>query len=298
MSSKSIVNQQKSPSWFRIFMDLGKIKITFSVTVTTTVGYILAPGPHSGHLIWPVLGILLIGLSSAALNQVQDRNLDKKMERTRNRPLPSGIVSLRTAVAYVVILFSAGIIILALKTNTLATILGFSAFFWYNGIYTYLKRISPLAVIPGSVIGGVPPAVGWTAAGGDPLDPFILAVCVFMVIWQIPHFWLLLFLYGDDYSSAGLPTLTDKMSIAGLEKITFAGILVTVVSGLSIVFYSPMNKAVAYSVIGFLSLAITLISMKLITGERNRKIYKYVFIALNIYSVLVLISTVIVDLSF
>ncbi|MDH4262813.1 MAG: protoheme IX farnesyltransferase [Spirochaetia bacterium] len=274
--------------WFLITLELGKIKITFSVTVTTTVGYLLAPQPWKSNLIWPVLGILLIGLSSAALNQIQDQKLDLKMKRTQGRPLPSGRVTTGFAWAYVLLYFFIGVSILFVKTNIIAGALGISAYVWYNGIYTYLKRISPIAVIPGSVIGGVPPAVGWAAAGGDILDPYILSICIFMVIWQIPHFWLLLFLYGNDYHAAGLPTLTKIISERSLQILTFIGIVLTITSAFMITFFGNYNDKYGYAITLILSVVLIYLSIGLLLNSKNI-LYKKTFISINIYSVLILI---------
>jgi protoheme IX farnesyltransferase len=274
--------------WFLITLELGKIKITFSVTVTTTVGYLLAPQPWKSNLIWPVTGILLIGLSSAALNQIQDRELDLKMKRTRGRPLPSGRVTTGFAWAFVLSYFLVGLGILFFKTNVMATVLGISAYIWYNGIYTYLKRVSPIAVIPGSVIGGVPPAVGWAAAGGDILDPYILSICVFMVVWQIPHFWLLLFLYGNDYHSAGLPTLTKIISERSLQLLTFGGIILTIVSAFVVTWYGNYKDNYGIAITLLLSLVLLYLSRGLLFYNKNT-MYKKIFISINIYSVLILI---------
>lgn len=274
--------------WFFLALELGKIRITFSVAITTTVGYLLAPRPWEAHLFWPVAGILLIGLSSAALNQLQDRHLDAKMKRTRHRPLPSGRVTPKQALVFVLITFVLGTGILALETNWIATVLGVSALVWYNAIYTYLKRVSSIAVIPGSVIGGIPPVVGWVAAGGDLFDPLILSIGLFVVIWQIPHFWLLLFLYGKDYSLAGLPTLLDHVSEYGLRLLTFGGLLVTVISATWIPYAGDMTSKEIYRILTVLSVLMLFFSRKLLT-RKSEIDYRGAFISINVYSVLVLL---------
>jgi protoheme IX farnesyltransferase len=249
---------------------------------------LLAPRPWQVAWIWPVLGILLIGLSSAALNQWQDRELDKKMRRTKWRPLPSGRVTPNQVLVFVFITIFSGLGILFYFTNVIATVLGFSAFFWYNGIYTYLKRVSPIAVIPGSVIGGVPPAVGWAAAGGDIHDPFILSICFFMFIWQIPHFWLLLFLYGDDYKLAGLPTMLDIMSEYSLRLWTFLGLLLTIATAVYIPIAGVIYHPLVMKIITTVSILVLWFAKDLLIKKRTVK-YKSLFIMINIYSVFILI---------
>jgi hypothetical protein len=96
---------------------------------------------------------------------------------------------------------------------------------WYNGVYTFLKRKSPFAAIPGAVIGAIPPAIGWICGKGAlSFDPQILALSFFFFIWQVPHFWLLLLNFGRDYEKAGFPSLTrifNSASSAGYLHVDF-----------------------------------------------------------------------------
>ena len=112
------------------------------------------------------------------------------------------------------------------------TALVFLTVLWYNGVYTWLKKRTAFAAIPGALIGAIPPAIGWSAAGGRPEDPALAALCLFFFLWQVPHFWLLLFKHGDDYSRAGLPSLTRIFSARQLVHLTFIWMLVTFASSL------------------------------------------------------------------
>ncbi|MDQ1265068.1 MAG: heme o synthase [Bacteroidota bacterium] len=105
--------------------------------------------------------------------------------------------------------------------NYLVIFLGAFAIFWYNIVYTPLKMKSALAIIPGALVGSIPPFIGWTAGGGDIMNPPVWALALFFFIWQIPHFWLLLMVYEDDYKKAGFPVLTEIFSIQQLKRITF-----------------------------------------------------------------------------
>jgi protoheme IX farnesyltransferase len=235
-----------------------------------------------------VLGILAIGMGSASLNHVQDRILDTKMLRTRNRPFPTGRVNLLQALAIVLFFVITGSLLLYLFTGILTFFLGISALIWYNLIYTYLKRISSIAVIPGAVIGGIPPALGWAAAGGDIFDPFILSVSAMLVIWQVPHFWLLLFMYSDDYDRAGLPNLIHVLSESTLRIITFVTIIFTAISAF-VIFYTG-------NIIFFWTMGAALIATcKLLWDSRNMILfkrsvnYKNIFMSINIYTLVILI---------
>jgi len=110
--------------------------------------------------------------------------------------------------------------------------LGLAAAVVYNGIYTPLKRVSPFVVLPGSLIGALPPVVGWTAAGGYLIDPSIHLVAFFFFIWQIPHFWLLLLFYARDYQDGGLPSLFDRFDRRQIVKLTFLWIAAVCVAAL------------------------------------------------------------------
>ena len=93
--------------------------------------------------------------------------------------------------------------------------------FWYNAVYTPLKKVFSLAIIPGSLVGALPPLAGWVAAGGDILDPKIILISSFFFVWQIPHFWILLLIYGKDYDKGGFPTLTNVFSERQLKILLY-----------------------------------------------------------------------------
>lgn len=101
-------------------------------------------------------------------------------------------------------------------------------------IYPNLKKITPFAVIPGSVIGAIPPMVGWVAAGGSLFDPKAGILAFFFFIWQVPHFWLLLLKFGKEYEKAGFPSLTNMYSNKHIKNITFIWTLATAIAALMI----------------------------------------------------------------
>jgi heme o synthase len=153
------------------------------------------------------------------------------MKRTRRRPIPSGRISARGALAIAVALLAAGSALLSF--NTIAMLLGFVTVLWYNGVYTPLKRVSAFAAIPGGVVGAIPPVIGWVAGGGSATDPRILAVAFFFFVWQVPHFWLLLLRIGDEYARAGLPTLTHKFTRPQFARIIYVWMIATAVACVS-----------------------------------------------------------------
>lgn len=137
------------------------------MSLTTIAGYVLAKGKLDQGLLLPVLGIFLLACGSSALNHFQDANRDALMVRTRNRPIPSGRVSRNGALMVALLLVVVGSILLYMGSNFIGLQLGLLALIWYNGIYTPMKRKTAFAVVPGSVIGAIPPVVGWVAGGGE-----------------------------------------------------------------------------------------------------------------------------------
>ncbi len=276
----------------KLFVELCKVRITFFVAVSASVGYII----HSGHLTWqillPVFGVFILASGSSAMNEYQEREYDALMERTKNRPIPSGAISEKTALLIALFLLIAGSLILYFFSNLTAMLLGLLAFVWYNVIYTPLKRKYVMAVVPGSLIGAIPPVIGWAASGGNPFDFQILTVALFFFIWQIPHFWLLLLIYGKDYSSAGYPTLTEKFSNIQLSRITFIWIAALAVSGLLIPVFNVASTI--YSLIAMILFgAWLLIDTKGILSLYLEKIkFRKAFISVNLYvlAIIVIIS--------
>lgn len=226
----------------KIFFELTKVKITSFVTVTTAFGYIAASGKIDLMILPVLFGVLLLAFGSAALNHYQEKDFDSKMDRTKGRPIPSGRISPENVLKISIMLILSGSLILILWTNLLAISLGLLNLIWYNFIYTLLKRKSPFAIVPGSLVGAIPPAIGWAAAGGSLLDPQIIIIAFFFFIWQIPHFWLLLLVMDKDYQQAGFPTLTQIFNHTQLSRITFIWIISTAVTGLMIPLFGMVTE--------------------------------------------------------
>jgi protoheme IX farnesyltransferase len=172
------------------------------------------------------------------------------------------------------------------ETHTVTLlILGSLAVFWYNGVYILLKRITAFAVIPGSLVGAIPPVIGWAAAGGLYNDATILEVALFFFMWQIPHFWLMLLMFSKDYEQAGLPSLTRVFSKEQIARITTVWILAVAATGIVLAMHGqvhlPWNGAIvlaslwlAYKALGFL---------------RVGSAYFPAFVRINVYALFVMI---------
>ena len=274
---------------FKIFTEITKLRITIFVTVTTMFGFIAATGSINSKLILPAFGILLLACGSAALNHYQERNTDVLMERTKNRPIPSGKISAKSALQFSFALVILGSLLLFIGSGLLALSLGLLNLIWYNAVYTPLKKISPLAIIPGSLVGAIPPVVGWVAGGGDIFDPQIILISFFFFIWQIPHFWLLLMVLDKDYQQAGFPTLTKIFSQQQLGRITFMWIIATGVTGLLLpLFQISHNQFVNYSLF-IAALLLAFKSINLLHQVQETSAFRFAFRSINYFALFVVL---------
>ena len=210
-----------------IILELSKFRITSMVAVTTITGYLLARHKLDAAFILPTLGIFFLACSSSVLNHLQEISSDAKMSRTSLRPLPNGTASKSFAIVLSLLEFSIGFSLLLFISGYTSAILGIIALIWYNGIYTPLKKKTVHAVIPGSVIGAIPPLVGWVAGGGELSSPKAWIIALFFFVWQVPHFYLLAYKFSAQYKNAGFPIITDSLSEKSIRYLIYIWILLT-----------------------------------------------------------------------
>lgn len=190
------------------FIELLKLRLSFLVVFSSAFGYILG---SRGAFEWTslalfCLGGFLISGSAVTLNQVFEIDYDRKMKRTKSRPLPTERVIDKEALIYAVLLAMAGTMILLYFTNILTTLLSLASFVLYVFVYTPLKRIGPIAVFVGAIPGALPPLLGWTAATGM-ISHEALIIFGIQFIWQFPHFWAIAWIADEDYKKAGFKLL-------------------------------------------------------------------------------------------
>lgn len=235
---------EKIKEFYQLVSKLHKFGITYTVTLTTLAGFTLAARTLDSRIIIPLIGIFILSSGSAVMNEYQERRWDAIMRRTRKRPIPSGKIKPNTALAISVSEIIVGTLLVYFGGGMTAAILAFMAFIWYNAIYTPLKRVSSYAVIPGSVIGSLPPMVGWVVGGGSLLVPGVYVMAAFFFVAQVPHFWLLMIKYGDDYISAGYPTINEKMNLVQIKRLTFIWIVATAVNIVLLIFFGLIQTPV------------------------------------------------------
>ncbi len=271
-----------------VLLELIKIRITFAVTLSTLTGYVMFREILSWDSLIPSMGVFLLAASSSALNQIQERKIDALMNRTKHRPLPSSRISLNAAVLVVIILFLAGSAVLFFNSVFLALLLAWFSFFWYNAVYTLLKRVTVFAVVVGSLIGAIPPLIGWVAAGGSVLAFSALSLAFFFYIWQVPHFIMLLLKYGNDYEKAGLPSLTDKFTEMQIRRIIFVWISATAVAALMLPVTDVLMSFVSWMVA--IALAISLVvGFLCLLNKRKPFLTGRAFMKINVFLLLMML---------
>ena len=192
----------------KAFNELLKVRLSFLVAFSCAFGYGLAT---RGLVNWETLLMLTLGgflLSGASvgLNQVIEKDLDKLMTRTMNRPLPTGRLSVQEALAFILLCFVASMIILWTYTNPLTVFFSVISMILYCFVYTPLKRVGPIAVFVGAIPGAFPPLLGWMAATGS-VSHEAMIIFGIQFIWQFPHFWAIAWVSDDDYKKAGFKLL-------------------------------------------------------------------------------------------
>ncbi|MDT8409055.1 MAG: heme o synthase [Wenzhouxiangellaceae bacterium] len=190
-------------------LGLCKLRVVSLIIFTAMVGMALAsPGlPPLAEFFWGSIGIGLAAASAAALNHVLDRRIDARMTRTRNRPLPSGILNERQAVVFALSLAAISMAILVLLVNPLTALLTFFSLIGYAVLYTvWLKRATSQNIVIGGAAGAAPPVLGWVAITGE-VHPYSLILFLIIFVWTPPHFWALAIHRREDYAGVGLPML-------------------------------------------------------------------------------------------
>ena len=195
------------PAVLRDYLTLTKPKVQSLLLLTTIATMYVAGNPSLGLVFLTCLGGALSAGGAGAINHAVDRDIDRMMARTANRPVAAGRISPGAATAFGALLGCASFALLALTVNPLAAALSISGLFGYVFVYTlWLKRSTPQNIVIGGAAGAVPPLVAWAAVtGGLSGMAFYLFAIVFF--WTPPHFWALSLLMKDEYAKAGIPML-------------------------------------------------------------------------------------------
>jgi len=259
------------------------------VAFTGFTGYFIYRPVIDFPALMVVFGILLQAVASSVLNQLQEIDLDRKMNRTHNRPLPTGKISIHAAVIFFLLNLIAGTALIYFYGNLTATLVGLFTIFWYNIVYTYSKRITAFAVVPGSLTGALPPFIGWTAAGGALLDRPIVFVGFLLFIGQVPHFWLLILKYGEEYGKAGIPSLTNVLTRPQINRLSFTWVVTSAISALFLSYFEVIQSKIIIILLIASSFYLIWSFRRMITGPEDKIPFRKNFILLNSYFLLILI---------
>ena len=202
------IKKEIAKSRLSIYAELSKLNILSLVLIATILGYYLGT---SGLISWKHLFITLLGTAltasgSGALNHYLERETDKFMVRTKNRPLPAGLIKPAEVMNYGVLMVLAGIMILVIQVNMLTGFIALLTAFLYILVYTPLKKITWLNTSIGSIPGALPILGGWTASSGS-IDAMAWVLFAIMYLWQHPHFYSIAWICRSDYAEAKLKML-------------------------------------------------------------------------------------------
>jgi len=255
----------------KAYLELLKPRLSFLVAFSCAFGYGLATKGHVNLtvLLMLTLGGFLLSGASVCINQIIERDLDKIMSRTMNRPIPTGRVSVSEAKFFAIICLIISLIILLTFTNALTVVLSFVSMVLYSFVYTPLKRVGPVAVFVGAIPGALPPLLGWVAATGS-ISHEAMIIFGIQFIWQFPHFWAIAWVADEDYKKAGfklLPSGGGKDLNTAIQIMVYTMFLIPLGLLPARFGITGLNSAIVATVCGVAFFAQTFSLMK--TGNRQ-----------------------------
>ena len=214
------------------FIELTKPRIAFMLVLTSAAGFYLGNRGTFDFLLFvnAMLGIALLAFGVATLNQFIERRTDALMDRTANRPLPSGIITGREALVFGILLSLVAEIYLYFLVNPLTAFLGLTVIIGYVFLYTPLKSITPASTAIGAIPGAMPPLMGWTASANE-ITIGGWALFTFLFLWQFPHFLAIAWMYKEQYAKAGIlmmPVVEPQGKITARQIVLFSIMMVPV----------------------------------------------------------------------
>ena len=208
--SKTIFAIQKLMENIKIVFELTKFRLSALVSFSAVFGFLLASNEADLFKIFILfISGYLVSASSVINNQILEKDFDKLMDRTKNRPLPMGKISSKKSILISIIFMLVGLTLMGYFLNIYSVVISFLSLLLYSFIYTPLKRVGPIAVFVGAIRGALPPLIGWVA---NTNSISLEAVIIFSIqfIWQFPHFWAIAWLYDDDYKKVGFKLLPSN----------------------------------------------------------------------------------------
>ncbi|MBU2995204.1 heme o synthase [Cellulophaga baltica] len=294
---KTAVSTAKSTSWALVYADfkeITKARLSISVVFSAIAGYLLGAPEIQ---LYPILllafgGYCMVGASNT-YNQIIEKDLDALMNRTKNRPIPAGRVSVNRALVIAVLLTILGMVSLYFL-NPKTAMFGAISIFLYTSAYTPLKTITPLSVFVGAIPGAIPFMLGWVAATNEfGIEPGTLFMIQFF--WQFPHFWALGWMLDDDYKRGGfkmLPTgKKDRSTALQIIMYTVWMILISIIPAFGIT--GSLQLSIPAAVIVFvMGLIMLLYAFKLYEKKDNQSARKLMLASVTYISVMPIVYVV------
>ena len=194
----------------KLFFEITKFRLSFLVALSSVFGFFISTSKVDINEVFILLvGGYLISSSSVINNQILEKDLDKMMNRTNKRPIPTGRISIYKSVIMSIFSMIIGLFLISFYLNIYAALLSFISLILYSFVYTPMKKFGPIAVFIGAIPGALPPLIGWVASTGQiTLEAIIIFSIQF--IWQFPHFWAIAWMYDDDYKKVGFKLLPNN----------------------------------------------------------------------------------------
>ena len=297
MTTNETANRRNLLPLLGDFLALTKPRVMSLLLVSAVAGAFLGAQstPSLKIIIAVIIGGALASGGAASLNMAYESELDKKMGRTKNRPVAEGRIAFNTAILFGIALNVGSFVILTLMTNMLAAGLAIVGTLLYFGLYTViLKRTTTQNIVIGGAAGAVPPLVGYAASAGTvDLSAWYLFVIIFF--WTPPHFWALAIMIKDDYARANIPMLPVVM---GIKHTTKQILLYTAVLSVLTILFGFVSQTLGWIyTIGSASLNLILFwyAYRLFKGPDRlaaTKLYKYSLLYLALFFLLVMIDSV------
>ena len=210
ISSKTIFAFYIMVENIKLFFEITKFRLSLLVALSSVFGFFISSSKVDINDVFILLvGGYLISSSSVINNQILEKDLDKMMNRTNKRPIPTGRISIYKSVIMSIFSMIIGLFLISFYLNIYSAILSFISLILYSFVYTPMKKIGPIAVFIGAIPGALPPLIGWVASTGQiTLEAIIIFSIQF--IWQFPHFWAIAWMYDDDYKKVGFKLLPNN----------------------------------------------------------------------------------------
>jgi heme o synthase len=235
----------------KTYLTFTKFRLSALVVISALSGYLFANGEANMNLVYLLVGGVLVTAASNGSNQIWEKELDKLMKRTQNRPLPQGNMAVKEALLIVALCLIVGTYLLY-RINLPSAVLGIFAYISYVFIYTPLKRITPWAVFVGAFPGAIPPLLGVVAATGE--FNLVGGVLFFVqFIWQFPHFWAIAWVVYDDYKAGGfslLPSKEGKSKNSAYQIALYSFLLIPISLAPWVLGWTGIITAIVASIVG------------------------------------------------